>query len=65
MSLHHNDIKGLEDLLEQSEQFTQDIFDWVAPLNQRHMLGQMYDFRTAIESKIAQLKQEARREEAA
>lgn len=58
MTLTKRDIEGLEKLLEQSDEYTSVIFDWVAPLDQRHLLGHLYDFKSKIEAQIAALKKE-------
>ena len=52
------DIVGLMELREKSEQFTQDIFDWVRCIGDVAMLDRMYEFRSNIDKKINQLKGE-------
>jgi len=57
MALKKDDIDGLEELLQKSEAFSLLIFDWVAPLKHHHLLGEMYDFRTSIETELKRLKE--------
>ena len=52
------DIDALKALLIKSEEFTQEIFDWVGPLKKQYMLNVIYDFQMAIEDKITELKKE-------
>lgn len=56
MALTTDDIDGLKELLEKTEEFTSDIFDWVAPLGHQSQLGQLYSFRQAIADKIQELE---------
>jgi hypothetical protein len=54
-TLTDRDKEGLEDLISKTEDFISLVFDWVAPLNQRHMLGELYDFKRQAEDALNEL----------
>lgn len=56
MALDKYDLEGLQQLLEETNQYVQSIFDWVNPLKHVHLLPKLYDFRRDIEAKIAELE---------
>ena len=50
-------LESLEILKEQSEQFTQDIYDYVSCLGMTHLLDSMYEFGHKIDEKITEQKE--------
>lgn len=46
------DIEGLENLLAETEEFTQSVFDWVGELGKTGFLAQCYDFKQAVEDRL-------------
>lgn len=59
MALNKDDIKGLEDLLEQAEKFKGEVFDWVSPLGAHEFYFQLNKFREKITNEIGFLKSSA------
>lgn len=55
-------IKQYKHILDASENFVQEIFDWVRPLGQAQMLNHMFDFRYAVKQKIKELERQRRDE---
>jgi len=53
-----DDLDGLRDLQEKTDEFTQLIFDWVSSLNRVDVLHMLYDFKTSITEKIETLEAE-------
>jgi hypothetical protein len=56
MSLSAQDLDGLRDLQAKADEFTQAVFDWVAPLDQRHLLSHLYDFKARIDEAVKEIE---------
>ncbi len=56
MPLEKTDLEHLERLLDKTEAFIGDIFDWVWPLRETRQLPNLYAFRASIEEAITELK---------
>ena len=58
-----DNIEGLERLLEKTEEFTQEAFDWVIFLGKASFLQELYDFKSLIEFRIKEEKKNAKEAE--
>jgi len=47
-----DDREGLERLLEKTEKFTSEVFDWVSYLGRVDVLHMLYDLKDDIEQKL-------------
>jgi uncharacterized protein YrrD len=58
-SITSSDLEGLQRLKQKTDAYVQEVFDWVAPLQQHHVLGLLYDFRGRIETAITLLEKKS------
>lgn len=56
MTLKKSDIEGLQGLLQTTQTFWGEAYDWVAALDCRDFLGQIESFQQSIEAKIEVLE---------